>query len=150
MERFRLSAIALFTSLCLGLIFGPYSLTKTSEAAKNKPSIKKIIPKKVKQGETKDIIIKGKRFDKKTKKTPSVKFSGKGITVNSVSVVSSKKIKANISVDSSAKKSSRAIKVINPNGKKCNKKKTLKITKGSVSVGKSTIIFKNKSTYSGF
>jgi len=150
MKKISLSSIAIFTSLSLVLIFAPYSMIKTSDAANKKPAVKKVSPKKIKQGETSDISVKGKRFDNETGKSPTIKFSGKGITVNSVKFVNTKKITANITVSSSAKKNKRAIIVKNSHGKKCKKKKALKILKGSVSAGRSTVVFTNKSTYSDF
>ncbi|RMF93379.1 MAG: hypothetical protein D6734_10195 [Candidatus Schekmanbacteria bacterium] len=148
MKKTKLSLLTTFIIILSALLIFPIAL-KSAEASKDKPIVKKVVPKKVKQGETLDITIKGKRFEKEKGTSPKVKFSGKGITVNNVKFVSRKKLKANITVDSSAAKGRRTIKIINPNGKAGKKRKAVKIVKGSTPSSRSTVVFKNKSTYSG-
>lgn len=111
--------------LMVFLIIGGLIIPFNTLAANKKKKIKifKVIPKVVRQNDTKTLKIKGKRFLEAAKVD-----LGEGITVTTIRVTN-KKIKGKAVVDLDAKIGKRTVVVTNPDGKKGKKKRALKVKK---------------------
>jgi len=93
------------------------------------PSIGEVTPDSAMQGETVDISITGGNFYGYEELTPALSFGeGTVITVNSVLVVSSTLLQANITVDPLEAVGFKSLTVTNPDGKSKTKDDVISVT----------------------
>ncbi|OGL40398.1 MAG: hypothetical protein A3C43_05585 [Candidatus Schekmanbacteria bacterium RIFCSPHIGHO2_02_FULL_38_11] len=112
-----------FRFLILFIMIGVFIIPISAFAAISKIKVTAIVPKLIKQNDTKTITIKGSGF----KQNAEVNL-GQGITVLSTTV-KSREIKVQVEVALDAKIGYRTIIVENTNGKKAKKLKGLKVQK---------------------
>jgi len=93
-------------------VTNPAGSQNTVSLTVKKLTVSSVSPDFALPGETEDLTITGSNF----LSTPTVSFSGSGITVNSVAFLSTSAISANVTLSAGAANGSRIMTVTNPSG----------------------------------